>query len=106
MALSTPPVITQNGDIDVLDKGSLSIYMDAYTVTGNKNLADLTVKFYCGAFEKTMDTNGVGKNLVLSSADLEVIEKTSNGGRFAVVITSETPAEVLWEGLIFIRNVD
>ena len=99
-----PPLVTQDGDINVLDRAGLEVIVTYSDEGGAIDISGDDVRFESGTLSLSLAAEGLGKKLVLSAADIDTIE-AEKSNRFVIVNRTPTTPEPLWEGYIFIRTV-
>jgi hypothetical protein len=107
MALTIPSLITDNGDLSILDRTGVILNMTVDTSAGAYPIGSANVFFECGTLKKAWEVISTTQiRLTLDEADLALMKLSSNGARFSVINESLTPHQSLWEGIAFIRSVD
>lgn len=106
MPIETIDLVTENGDINILDRvgGRINLLMsDGLT---EEDLSTLAIYFESGSISILMSDNGTGDKYVdITPAHITTF-LNENSSRFAIIDKTATPDESLWEGYIFIRTVD
>lgn len=105
MATQIPPVVTPEGNLNVLDRAGFSVTISYNNSSGPVNISTDDVRFECGSVSLTTTPNGLGKTITVLKSSIDTIE-AEQASRFVVINRSKNPPEPLWEGYIFIRNVD
>ena len=106
MSNTVPSPVTPTGDLNLHDKAGCSVYVGHKDANGaTVNLSGQTVVFRCGSLAVTLTTEGTGKRLTLSKANVVTI---ANEKSTRFIVANETPATPvpLWEGYVFTRSVD